>query len=223
MVFTHSIDLFCTETEDSLPVPDSPRSTVSSLTETEIWTRDAEEISALTDNLDETSVNEVEWKGRSDPAPQPFVAYADDKIEVEHNTLCKVTYRCCLCDESHLYTWQRTDNFDPTSVTFKLGQPPVRSIVAACTLLDKPKEINLSFHRWQMRGVHTVLTSPPMMDGAAASITEAGGGAAAAVMSTPQSRKRHAEDAPGAPRRARASSFVSLSTDDVRERLSARF
>lgn len=212
MVYTHSIDLFCTETEDSLPLPDSPHSSVSSITETEIWARDAEEMHE----------EEVEWIGCSEPAPHQFVSYADDRIEISPDYLCKVSYRCCLCDMSHDFgETLKPRYFDPTSLTFKFGKPPVVSIVAPCSFPGNPTKIELSFHRWQMRGAQTVFTSP--LIGAAAGSMEAGGGAAAAVMSTPpQSRKRRAEE-PGAPPRARGSSFVSESTDDVRERLSARF
>lgn len=225
MVYTLSINLFCEETEDSLPMPDTPQSSVSSLssesslTPTEIWAHDAEEIT------DHPSDDEApEWIGRSEPTPQLLVAYANDTIKIYPNDDCRVSYSCCLCDKTHRLSWSRKDEkFDPTSVEFKLGSPAVRYVIAPCTIPVNraTTAIKLSFHRWQMRGAKAIFVP----GAAAAGVAEAEAGGAAAVVSTPvqQSRKRRAVEEPGAPPRARGPSFVSESTDGVSQRLSARF
>lgn len=226
MVYKHSIDLFCTETEESLPAPGSPHSTVS-LTPTEKWALSDDERLELADYLNslpenvpvdnENSDDEIVWKGRSEPKQQPFTAYANDTIFIDPEYRCHVSYRCCICDDSHDHVEVlEPGKFDPTSVSFKLGPPPTLSIHAPCASpCSHPVNIELSFHRWQMRGAHAVFASPPRDE----YLTTA----AAPVMTTPPCRKRRADEEPGAPPRAPGHSFVSDSTADVRGRLTARY
>jgi hypothetical protein len=227
-----------TGTSDIERVPVSP-------TPTEVWNEDEDDIrSSLVKSIDNLLVNsssnasqeavdernesedeagECQWVGVKEPKKQPLVAQVGDTICIDTNHLCTMTYECCLCHSFHQWTAKLDpEEFDPTSVSFKLGSPVTRVAIAPCTVsLEHPNpiQIKLSFHSWQMKGAKTVWADMRSELSAMTTARVDVSDDSREAKVTPESRKRQAEDERTPPRGSRRRTFVSYSTDTIKKKL----